>query len=126
MRADIRPPAAKYSMRPFKPLFRNADLATIAGNFWQRPELESRWPVQDAYYEPEPGVRVLVRVQEPHAAVAPRAEVILAHGLEGSSESGYARSMAAAALEAGFVVHRYNMRGCGDSPWHAKANYHSG
>jgi predicted alpha/beta-fold hydrolase len=52
--------------------------------------------------------------------------VILVHGLEGSSESGYIRSMAAAALEAGFLVHRLNMRGCGASPWHAKANYHSG
>jgi hypothetical protein len=113
-------------MRPFHPLFQNADLATIAGNFWKRPELESRWPVSDAYYEAEPGVQVLVRVQEPHSGVARRGEVILAHGLEGSSESGYARSMAAAALEAGFVVHRYNMRGCGASPWHPKANYHSG
>jgi len=56
----------------------------------------------------------------------PIGELILVHGLEGSSESGYARSMAAAALEAGYIVHRYNMRGCGGSPWHPKANYHSG
>lgn len=112
--------------RPFQPMFRNADLATIAGNFWKRPELESRWPTSDAFYEPEPGVQVLVRVQNPTAGTAIRGEVILAHGLEGSSESGYALSMAAAALEAGFVVHRYNMRGCGASPWHPKANYHSG
>ena len=56
----------------------------------------------------------------------PRGELILVHGLEGSSESGYARSMAAAALAAGFTTHRYNMRGCGGSPWHPKANYHSG
>ncbi len=115
-------------MRHFQPLFRNAHLATIAGNFWTRPEIESRWPVKDVYYEPEPGVRTLVRTQHPRADAHafPRGEVILVHGLEGSSESGYVRSMAAAALEAGFVVHRWNMRGCGDSPWHAKANYHSG
>jgi hypothetical protein len=113
-------------MRPFDPLFRNADLATIAGNFWKRPELESRWPVTDSFYEPELGIQVLVRVQNPSAGTVTRGEVILAHGLEGSSESGYARSMAAAALEAGFVVHRYNMRGCGGSPWNPKANYHSG
>jgi len=56
----------------------------------------------------------------------PAGELILIHGLEGSSESGYARSMAAAALEAGFVVNRYNMRGCGNSPWHPRGNYHSG
>lgn len=117
-------------MRPFDPLFRNAHLATIAGNFWKRPELESRWPVTDTRYEPEPGVGVLVRVQHPDHGRAhnkrPQGEVILVHGLEGSSESGYARSTAAAALEAGFVVHRYNMRGCGASPWHPQANYHSG
>lgn len=110
-------------MRPFEPLFRNCHLATIAGNFWSRPESEGRWPVHDVLYEPEPGVQVLVRTQTPEQ---PKAELILAHGLEGSSESGYMRSMAAQALEAGISVHRYNMRGCGDSPWSPKANYHSG
>ena len=79
--------------------------------------------MRDVLYAPEPGVEVLVRAQFPDH---PRGEVILAHGLEGSSESGYMRSAAAAALEAGYAAHRYNMRGCGASPWHRKANYHSG
>ena len=30
----------------FKPLFRNPHLATIAGNFWRRPESEQQWPVE--------------------------------------------------------------------------------
>ncbi len=68
-------------------------------------------------------MQILIRSQTPER---PHAELILIHGLEGSSESGYARSMAAAALAAGFATHRYNMRGCGGSPWHPKANYHSG
>jgi len=110
-------------LRSFDPLFKNSHLATLAGNFWPRPRSEHRWPVTDVFYEPEPGVRLLVRTQTPEN---PRGELILVHGLEGSSESGYARSMAAAALEAGYTVHRYNMRGCGESPWHPKANYHSG
>jgi uncharacterized protein len=110
-------------LRPFEPLFKNCHLATIAGNFWSRPDTAQRWPVRDVYYEPEPGIRVLVRSQFP---AEPKGELILAHGLEGSSESGYMRSMAAAALDAGYAVHRYNMRGCGDSPWHPRANYHSG
>jgi len=38
---------------------------------------------------------------------------ILVHGLEGSSDAGYAPIMAQAALEAGFRAHRYNMRSCG-------------
>lgn len=62
-------------------------------------------------------------MQEP---ADPKGELILIHGLEGSSESGYARSMAVAALAAGYVTHRYNMRGCGGSPWHRKGHYHSG
>jgi len=110
-------------LRPFEPLFKNSHLATIAGNFWSRPESESRWPVSDVHYEPEPGVKLLVRSQTP---ARPQGELILVHGLEGSSESGYARSMAAAALSAGYTTHRYNMRGCGSSPVHPRANYHSG
>src|SRR5258708_1526743 len=112
-------------MRPFTPLFKNPHLATIAGNFWSRPQVDRLWPAEDIHYEPEPGVRTLVRMQTPRDP-HPRGEVILVHGLEGSSESGYMLSMAAAALAVGFVVHRWNMRGCGDSPWHRKANYHSG
>lgn len=111
-------------MRPFEPLFKNPHLATIAGNFWPRPRSELRWPVENVLYEPEPGVKVLVYQQHPGGH--PRGELILVHGLEGSGRSGYARSMAAAALEAGYITHRYNMRGCGDSPWHPLANYHSG
>ena len=110
-------------MRTFEPLFKNSHLATIAGNFWPRPESERRWPVTDTHYEPEPGVQLLVRTQGPKRSLG---ELILVHGLEGSSESGYARSMAAAALAAGYATHRYNMRGCGGSPWHPQANYHSG
>jgi len=110
-------------LRSFEPLFKNSHLATVAGNFWPRPESERRWPVTDVLYEPELGVQLLVRAQAPEH---PRGELILVHGLEGSSESGYARSMAAAALAAGYATHRYNMRGCGASPWHPKANYHSG
>jgi hypothetical protein len=107
----------------FRPLFKNSHLATIAGNFWLRPQSEARWPVTSALYEPEPGVQILVRSQTPEH---PRGELILVHGLEGSSESGYARGMAAAALAQGYTTHRFNMRGCGGSPWHPKANYHSG
>ena len=62
-------------------------------------------------YETEPGVRVLVHSQKP--VVSPRGELVLVHGLEGSSAAGYARSMVHAALQRGWVTHRFNMRGCG-------------
>jgi len=49
------------------------------------------------------------------------------HGLEGSSESGYARSLAQAALEDGAAVHRFHMRSCGGTEaWSGAQLYHSG
>jgi hypothetical protein len=55
------------------------------------------------------------------------AEVILVHGLEGSSAAGYAKSLSQAALEAGWAVHRFNMRSCGGTEHlSGKTLYHSG
>lgn len=39
----------------------------------------------------------------------------MVHGLEGSSDAGYIRSLSQAALETGYAVHRFNMRSCGGS-----------
>jgi len=111
-------------LRPFEPFFRNPHLATIAGNFWSRPKSEQRWPVQTIDYQTEPGVKVRVHAQRPHGE--PRGELILVHGLEGSSNAGYARSMVHAALEAGYATHRINLRSCGGTEPLALSNYHSG
>jgi len=111
-------------LRAFHPLFRNPHLATLAGNFWRRPESERQWPVESVVYETEPGVRVLVHSQRPIGE--PKGELILVHGLEGSSASGYARSMVHAALERGWITHRFNMRGCGGSDELAVSGYHAG
>ena len=112
-------------MIPFVPFFRNPHLLTIAGNYWHRHLDEKRFPVQAKFYETEPGVQVLVHSQTP--AVPPAGELILVHGLEGSSAAGYARSLAQAALEAGYAVHRYNMRSCGGTEHVSGATlYHSG
>src|SRR4051812_13011083 len=75
-------------------------------------------------YQTEPGVQVLVPTQMPSGPV--RGEVVLVHGLEGSSESGYAQSMAFAALERGYAVHRFNMRGCGGTESLSLMSYHAG
>lgn len=110
-------------MRPFDPFFKNPHLATIAGNFWKRPISEGRWPVEAICYRTEPDVQVLVHAQRPEKI---RGEVVLIHGLEGSSESGYARSMAFGALDRGFAVHRFNMRGCGGTEELSLMSYHAG
>ena len=112
------------SFKPFKPLFRNPHLATIAGNFWRRPESEQQWPVETVVYQAEPDVRVLIHSQRP--TETPRGELILVHGLEGSSASGYARSMVHAALKRGWITHRFNMRGCGGADDLAVTGYHAG
>lgn len=112
-------------MHPFHPLFRNPHLLTIAGNYWPRTLDVQRFPVQARYFPTEPGVQVLVHSQRPESE--PIADLITVHGLEGSSEAGYARSLAQTALEAGCAVHRYNMRSCGGTEHlSGRTLYHSG
>lgn len=111
-------------MRPFDPLFRNPHLATLAGNFWPRPFDEARFPTRAVVYETEPGIGIVVEENRP--AGAARGEVLLLHGLEGSSRSGYLVSLAQRLLEAGYAVHRMNLRGCGLSEPHSPTLYHSG
>ncbi len=111
-------------MRPFRPIVANNHILTIAGNFWPRPLDVDRFPVESKLYQTEPGVQVLVQSQRP--AAPPRAELILAHGLEGSGESGYMRSLTQAGLEAGFAVHRFHMRTCGGTAHLCPTLYHAG
>ena len=111
-------------MRPFEPFFKNPHLATIAGNFWKRPESEGRFPLEDVIYATEPDVRVLVHAQRP--AGQARGEIVMVHGLEGSSAAGYVRSMSHAALERGWATHRFNMRSCGGTDSLAVTSYHAG
>ena len=112
-------------MQPFHPLFRNSHAATIAGNFWPRDLNLQRFPVQARFFRTEPDVQILVHSQRP--LNPPKAELILVHGLEGSSQAGYACSLAQTALEAGFGVHRFNMRSCGGTEAvSGKTLYHSG
>lgn len=112
-------------LEPFHPLFHNPHLATLAGNFWPRQLDERRFPVRERLFSTEPGVQVLVHSQHPDGDC--KADLILVHGLEGSSQAGYARSLTQAALEAGFSVHRFNMRSCGGTEAVCgRTLYHSG
>jgi predicted alpha/beta-fold hydrolase len=112
-------------LQPFTPLFRNPHLASIAGNFWPRRLDLKRFPVTARLFQTEPDVQILVHSQQPEAPA--KGEVIVVHGLEGSSQSGYACSLAQAALEAGFAVHRFHMRSCGGTEaLSGRTLYHSG
>ena len=74
------------TFRPFRPIFRNPHLATIAGISGPVPKVRSsgRWKV---VYQTEPNVRVLVHSQRPGEVQGqqPVGELVLVHGLEGSS-----------------------------------------
>ncbi len=111
-------------MTPFHPLVRNAHLLTILGNFWPRKLDEARFPSQRRLFQTEPEVQVLVYTQRPQANA--KGQLVMVHGLEGSSDAGYKRSMAQHALEGGYIVHRFNMRSCGGSDAFAVSNYHAG
>ncbi|MBI5281408.1 MAG: alpha/beta fold hydrolase [Candidatus Solibacter usitatus] len=111
-------------MRPFVPYFSSPHLLTIAGNFWPRAIDEARFPTRKTIHATEPGTRVLVEENRP--AGEPLGEVVLHHGLEGSSRSGYMISLAQCLLEAGFAVHRVNMRSCGGTEHLTDTLYHSG
>jgi len=111
-------------LSPFQPLFRNPHLATLAGNFWPRKFDGSGYEWLRVEYETEPGVRILVEENRPPGVS--RGEVILQHGLEGSSRSGYLISLAHTLCLQGFTVHRVNMRGCGGSEPLSASLYHSG
>jgi hypothetical protein len=111
-------------MIPFDPLFRNPHLQTIAGHLWVRRGEEARYPLQRRLYRTEPAVEVLVQSQ--HPGRPPAGEIIMVHGLEGSGEAGYIRSLSGAALRSGYAAHRFHMRTCGGTERLAPTLYHAG
>jgi uncharacterized protein len=71
------------------------------------------------------GVKVLCQCNwQPDRTTA--LAVIVVHGLEGSSDSQYARGIADKALRAGMNAVRYNQRNCGGTNTLAPVLYHSG
>jgi predicted alpha/beta-fold hydrolase len=111
-------------LRPFRPIVANNHILTTIGNFWPRRLDVERYPVESKLYQTEPGVQVLVQEQRPTGPL--RGEIVLAHGLEGSGESGYMRSLAQAGLEARFAISRFHMRTCGGTAHLCPTLYHAG
>jgi predicted alpha/beta-fold hydrolase len=111
-------------MPAFKPLFRNPHLQTIAGHYWKRPPYDARFPIESRLYRTEADVQVLVESQRPVGQAV--GELVMVHGLEGSGRAVYIRSLSAAALSAGFAVHRFNMRTCGGTEHLCQTLYHGG
>jgi hypothetical protein len=113
-------------MKPFEPhpLLRNPHLQTIAAAFWPRrfprlPKCASR------EFEIEPGTKIL---GECHWQPVPRERptLVLVHGLEGSSRSGYMMGLAERAFAKGWNAVRLNQRNCGGTELLTPTLYNSG
>ena len=126
---------------PFEPHrgLSNGHLQTIAGNFFPRPAFRLATVSETVEVDPADGSRVLCHCHwQPEPQPQPpdplrsnldkasRLTVVLVHGLEGSSDSGYIRGLAARAWEAGLNVVRMNMRTCGGTEKLTPTLYHSG
>src|SRR5579863_10066458 len=111
-------------MPPFVPLFRNPHLQTILGHYWKRPAADRHIPSQRRLYQTEPDVQVMVESQRPPGEC--RGEIVLVHGLEGSGEAGYVRSLSVCAVRAGYAAHRFHMRTCGGTEHLCQTLYHAG
>jgi uncharacterized protein len=113
-------------MKPFEPhpLLRNPHMQTIAATFWPRrfprlPQSVSR------EFETEPGTKIL---GECHWQPVPRERptLVLVHGLEGSSKSGYMMGLAERAFAQGWNAVRLNQRNCGGTESLTPTLYNSG
>src|SRR3979490_1804764 len=113
-------------MKTFEPhlLLRNPHAQTFAYAFLPRrfPRLPESTPRE---FETEPGTRIRA---ECHWQSKPceHPTLVLVHGLEGSSDSGYMRGLAERAFAAGWNALRLNQRNCGGTESLTPTLYNSG
>jgi len=126
VRIELRPAAW---LRPFQPRrwLANAHLQTIVGNFYPRLPFHVPAESETVLVDAADGSRVLCHSNwQPEEVRSSRLTLVLVHGLEGSSDSGYMRGIAARAWDAGWNVVRMNMRNCGETEHLTPTLYHSG
>lgn len=115
---QTEPTALNGWYKPFVPRrgLTNGHIQTLVGNFLPRPQLQQ--PVEAELVEVDPldGSRVRCDASwQPEAVRGERLTVVLVHGLEGSSDSGYVRGLAGRVWSEGWNVVRMNMRNCGET-----------
>ncbi|HEV2490891.1 MAG TPA: alpha/beta fold hydrolase [Candidatus Acidoferrales bacterium] len=97
---------------------------TLAAAFWPR-RFPGLIPAVSRFFETEPGTRVRADCHwQPEPQRHPA--LVLLHGLEGSSDSGYMLGTAEKAFRAGFNVLRLNQRNCGGTEALTPTLYNSG
>ena len=122
--ADIIKHLEKHPFIPH-PALRNAHAQTIAGTLIPRrfKSMDSR--TESRFFDTHPGVRVLAHCSwQEERTSSPT--VVIAHGMEGSTESRYMLGTAEKALAAGFNAVRVNYRNCGGTDHLTSTLYHAG
>lgn len=120
----MAPTQTQFQPPAFEPrrFLRGGHLQTLAGFFLVR-NIHLPTP-EERYVEVAPGVRILC-----HCHWQPERRnvltLIVVHGLEGSSDSGYVVGVAQKALAAGMNVVRVNQRNCGGTDHLAPTLYNS-
>jgi predicted alpha/beta-fold hydrolase len=117
-----------FESKPFVPhrIFRQGDAQTIGAHFWPgRFRAHDSTGDEERLFQVEPDSKVLARIRwQPNRAEHPT--LVIWHGMEGSSASGYMLITADRAFRAGFNVIRMNFRNCGDTEHHSPQLYHGG
>jgi predicted alpha/beta-fold hydrolase len=114
-----------FSAEPFIPRrpFLGGHVQTIAGNFL--PRRNALPSPEERLFEVEPGMQLLCHCHW-QSERTPAMTLIIVHGLEGSTESGYVIGTGSKAWLAGMNVVRMNMRNCGGTEHLGPTLYNSG
>jgi predicted alpha/beta-fold hydrolase len=118
---------ARLDEHPFipHPAIKNAHAQTIAGTLIPRRFKSIEERSEPRVFDTDPGARVLAQCAwQPDRKSKPT--IIIAHGMEGSTESRYMLGTAEKALEAGFNAVRVNYRNCGGTEHLTHTLYHAG
>jgi predicted alpha/beta-fold hydrolase len=109
----------------YRPLPTGGHQQTLLGNYWRRSAFGLTAEAEIITVDPADGSRVLCHCHwQPERAQ--RLTLVLVHGLEGSSDSGYILGITQLAWAAGCNVVRMNMRNCGGTDIWTPTLYHSG
>jgi uncharacterized protein len=127
VRALLEQVASRFAESPFipHPIFTQGDLQTIVAHFWPGRFFPDHVNDEIRLFQIDNDTRVLAYCRW-QAERAKNPTLILWHGMEGSTTSGYMLSTADKAFAAGFNVVRVNYRNCGGTEQLTSTLYHGG
>jgi len=116
-----------FQTKAFLPhsLFVGGHAQTLAAYAWPHRFRFQPTSDQERLFEVEPGVRVLAHCRWQDDRLN-HPTLLLWHGIEGSTASGYMPSTAAKAFRVGFNIVRVNLRNCGGTEHLTPTLYHAG